>query len=78
MGRRIAKIEALSKELVNEKGKLYAFKCDMTEENDIVNTIKVIITKLGFIHILVNNAGLAQRAPLLNGQTKAWKTILGT
>lgn len=78
LARRIEKVEALSKKLSSEKGKVHAFKCDMTNENDIVNAVKLVSTKLGPIHILVNNAGLSQRASLLKGETTAWKTVLGT
>lgn len=78
MARRIEKVEALSKKLASEKGKVHAFKCDMTNENDIVNVVKLVSTKLGPIHILINNAGLSQKASLLKGETSAWKTVLGT
>ncbi|XP_066143027.1 farnesol dehydrogenase-like [Euwallacea fornicatus] len=78
LGRRIDKIELLSKQLSKEKGKLYPFRCDMTKEDDIVATIKQVAFKLGPIHILVNNAGLSQKASLLKGDTHAWKTVLDT
>lgn len=67
-----------AEELKDEPGKLYAFKCDMTVEEDIVSTFKEIINKIGDIHILINNAGLGLPTDLINGDSTMWKTVLGT
>lgn len=68
----------MAEELKNEPGKLYAYKCDMTVEEEIVSTFKEIINELGDIHILVNNAGLMLDTDLINGDTEKWKTCFGT
>ncbi|CAG9766549.1 unnamed protein product [Ceutorhynchus assimilis] len=78
LARRINRVEDLAKKLSNKKGKLHAFKCDMTKEEEIKEAIGQVIEKLGPIHILVNNAGLMQEATLINGDTQAWKTTLDT
>lgn len=77
LARRVEKVEEVAKKLEGEKGKLYAFKCDLTKEEEIVSAIKNIISKLGSVYVLVNNAGLSVYGSLLNGNAKDWKTILG-
>ncbi|KAL1513591.1 hypothetical protein ABEB36_002985 [Hypothenemus hampei] len=78
LARRTEKVEELSKNLSGKKGKLHAFKCDLTKEEDIVSVFEEIKNKLGPINILVNNAGLSQKGSLIDGDTKAWKTVLDT
>lgn len=77
LARRAEKVEALAKKLGSEKGKLHAFKCDMRNKDDIEATFKKIITHLGPIHILVNNAGLSLRGSLITGNPDNWKTVFG-
>lgn len=53
-------MEALAQKLSNEKGKLYALKADVSKENEIIEAFEWIKANLGPVHILVNNAGIAQ------------------
>lgn len=78
LARRVELIEELAKKLSGEKGKLHAFKCDISKEGDIVSVFKEIVRKLGNISILVNNAGLARQTDLINGDTEKWKLTLDT
>lgn len=77
VGRRIEAIESLAQKLSGAKGKLMAFKCDMTVEDEIVSTFQQITSKLGPISVLINNAGLSRTGSLINGDPKSWKTVLG-
>ncbi|XP_048520622.1 farnesol dehydrogenase-like isoform X1 [Dendroctonus ponderosae] len=78
LGRRVEAIESLAQKLAGSKGKLIAFKCDMTKEDEIVSTLQQIISKLGPISVLINNAGLSRTGSLINGDPKSWKTVLET
>ncbi|KAH1015303.1 farnesol dehydrogenase isoform X3 [Dendroctonus ponderosae] len=78
LARRSENVEKIAQKLTGQKGKLYAFKCDMTVEAEVIATIKQIIAKLGPISILINNAGLSLNTSLLGGDTKKWKTVLDT
>lgn len=40
------------------KGEFHAIECDVTKEENIVNTFENIKKNFGSIHVLVNNAGL--------------------
>ncbi|XP_048524981.1 farnesol dehydrogenase isoform X2 [Dendroctonus ponderosae] len=78
LARRAHRIVSMAEELKDEPGKLYAYKCDMTVEDEIVSTFKEIINELGDIHILVNNAGLMLETDLINGDTEMWKKCFDT
>jgi len=78
LARRVERVEELAKQLKGEKGKLYAFKCDMTKEEEIVSAFKEITSKLGNISILVNNAGMMKISDLIQGDTEIWKQTLDT
>ncbi|KAG5867837.1 hypothetical protein JTB14_002163 [Gonioctena quinquepunctata] len=76
LARRKNAIEELSLKLANSKGKLYALRVDLSNEEDILNAFKWIQENVGPIHILVNNAGLAQPTTLSNGDTEKWKKVM--
>lgn len=68
----------LAENLENGRGKLYALKCDITKEQDILNAFKWTIENLGPIHVLVNNAGTTCPSSVHAGKTEEWKLILDT
>ena len=51
--------QELSKSLQAETGKLYAVKCDVTNNSDIETAFKWVKDNLGGVDILVNNAAVA-------------------
>ncbi|RZC33053.1 adh short and/or KR domain containing protein [Asbolus verrucosus] len=68
-------MEENSKILANEKGKLHAFKADITKEEELLAVFKNIETNLGPIHILVNNAGTCKFGTIIDGNTPHWETV---
>lgn len=59
LARRIERFDELQKLIPsNAKGKLYSFKCDISNDNDVVNAFEWIENKFGAVHVLVNNAGV--------------------
>lgn len=46
-------------------GKLYALKCDVTKEEDILKAFRWISENIGAVHILINNAGLTRPTNLI-------------
>lgn len=78
LARRSERIEEIAQELKNEKGKLHAFKCDLTKDEEILATFKKITETLGPISILVNNAGLSPATELIDGDISKWRQIIDT
>lgn len=60
LARREHKLNEMRNSLPEElRDKVYLFKCDVTNENDVVSAFKWIKDNLGSIHILINSAGTA-------------------
>ncbi|XP_060532425.1 farnesol dehydrogenase-like [Cylas formicarius] len=78
LARRVERVEELAEKLKTQKGKLVAVKCDMTNEENILEAFKFIREELGTVHILINNAGLGLDSTLFDGETETWKTMLDT
>ena len=57
--------QELSKTLQAETGKLYAVKCDVTNNSDIETAFQWVKDNLGGVDILVNNAGVSPLSPLI-------------
>ncbi|XP_969915.1 farnesol dehydrogenase [Tribolium castaneum] len=76
IARRIELIEQKVAELCEHKGKLYAYKADLSKEEEIVEAFKWIEENVGPVHILVNNAGSSKDTTLYDGDTNAWRSVL--
>ncbi|CAG9861410.1 unnamed protein product [Phyllotreta striolata] len=75
IARRIDKIEDLSRTLADQPGKLFALRCDVAKEEDILRSFRWITENVGPIHILINNAGLIRPTNLTDGCTEDWRKI---
>jgi NAD(P)-dependent dehydrogenase (short-subunit alcohol dehydrogenase family) len=51
--------QELSKSLESASGKLYAVKCDVSNESDVLAAFKWVKDNLGGVDILINNAAVA-------------------
>jgi len=51
--------QEMSTSLESASGKLYAVKCDIGNESDVVSAFKWVKDNLGGVDILVNNAAVA-------------------
>ncbi|XP_058834860.1 farnesol dehydrogenase-like [Topomyia yanbarensis] len=66
LARRVERVDALKGELDKEiRHRLNAIKCDISKEDDILNTFKLIEVKFGGVDVLINNAGVLRRSLLL-------------
>ncbi|KAF2902134.1 hypothetical protein ILUMI_04042 [Ignelater luminosus] len=78
LARRKERIEELSKQLEGKRGKLYAYRTDVTKEEDILKAFRWTKDNVGPINILVNNAGIARVTSLIDGNYKLWKEVFDT
>lgn len=66
LARRHERIQDIAKELGETPGKIYAYKCDVSDLQSVKATFKLIEEKFGAIHILVNNSGCIRNIKILS------------
>ncbi|CAD5125011.1 DgyrCDS13251 [Dimorphilus gyrociliatus] len=78
VARNFQAIADAAKKLEGAKGQLIPMKCDVTKEEDILKVFANIRKNYGGVDVLINNAGLAHDAPLLDPSSKTsdWKNML--
>lgn len=57
-------------------GVLVPYKCDLTNEEEILSMFAAIKEQHKGVDVCINNAGLAHPESLLNGKTSGWKNML--
>ncbi|XP_046754011.1 farnesol dehydrogenase-like [Diprion similis] len=76
VARRVENVEKLGEKLKGAKGKLWAKKCDVTKEEEILEVVEWIKKTLGGIDVLINNAGMAYFASISDGDTEGFRRVL--
>lgn len=75
LARRSERIEelwtSLKAENSNITGKLYAFKCDLTEESNIKAAFEWIDEKFGRVDVLINNAGVFMQGNIIDADNSS-------
>ncbi|KAJ3659974.1 hypothetical protein Zmor_011634 [Zophobas morio] len=75
VARRVEIIAERAKNLSRKSGKLYAFKADITKEEDVLKIFKWSNENLGPVHILINSAGKVAVGTFTKGKTEDWKSV---
>lgn len=75
---READAQKTKEEIENRKGVAEIFKCDVTDEKNVEEVVKVILDKFGKIDTLVNNAGITKDTLLLRMSVEDWDSVLDT
>jgi NADP+-dependent farnesol dehydrogenase len=77
LARRVERIEELVESVKSEgyKGQGFAYKCDVSDPESVKEAFKWIENKFGFIHILVNNAGIGRIATILEEGDESMRRI---
>uniref|UniRef100_A0A4W3JJW7 Dehydrogenase/reductase SDR family member 11 n=1 Tax=Callorhinchus milii TaxID=7868 RepID=A0A4W3JJW7_CALMI len=57
-------------------GTLIPYKCDLTNEEEILSMFSAIKTLHQGVDVCINNAGLAHPEPLLSGRTEGWRNMI--
>lgn len=79
LARRVERVEALKKDLPSSvQESLHAVKCDVSKEEDIVQTFGWVEQKFGGVDVLINNAGIMPDGSLLEGDSEKIRAVLDT
>lgn len=71
-----SQIEAVAEELRQSGGQAWAVVCDVTQPEQIQHLADTANDRLGTVHILVNNAGIASSAPLKSIELDDWNRLM--
>ncbi|XP_074535635.1 dehydrogenase/reductase SDR family member 11-like [Halichoeres trimaculatus] len=76
--RDVEKIQKLAAECQSDgySGVLVPYKCDLSKEEEILSMFSDIKAQHKGVDVCINNAGLANPEPLLNGKTSCWRNML--
>ncbi|MBE7379858.1 MAG: SDR family NAD(P)-dependent oxidoreductase [Leptolyngbya sp. SIO1E4] len=74
--RRGDRLAALKTELIAGGAEVLIHPTDLRQESDILTLFETIRQTWGGVDALINNAGLGYKAPLMSGQTEAWREML--
>lgn len=80
MARRLEKLNELKAEILRTKeGAVFHFvKCDLTVESEIKAAFEYVVSNLGEVDILINNAGVVKPNGVLNGNLDDLTTVMNT
>lgn len=76
LARRRDRLEALQVELQAEGIEVLICEADLRQEGDILKGFAKVRQTWGGVDVLINNAGLGHKAPLMSGETEAWRDML--
>ncbi|XP_068600161.1 dehydrogenase/reductase SDR family member 11a isoform X1 [Brachionichthys hirsutus] len=76
--RNVDKIEKLAAECQSAglSGTLIPYKCDLSNEEEILSMFSAIKTLHKGVDVCINNAGLSHSEPLLSGRTEGWRNMI--
>ena len=75
-GRNQAKIDAAIERYKSEGVDAKGYVCDVTDENAVAELVEKINDELGTIDILINNAGIIKRIPMLEMSTAEFRQVV--
>ncbi len=76
--RRGDRVSELAGEIAAMGSEALAITCDVRDEAQVRAMTQATVDRFGGIDVLVANAGLGYRSPLVEGDTERWKTMFDT
>lgn len=74
--RRQERLDQLTEKLQQKNSEVLPIKTNLRQEKDILNMFNTIRKQWGGVDVLINNAGLGHKEPLMTGETEAWREML--
>jgi NAD(P)-dependent dehydrogenase (short-subunit alcohol dehydrogenase family) len=77
-GRRRERVESADAAIRKAGGRSLAVPCDVANRSSLQAVLETVCAEFGKVDILVNSAGITQRAPILDLSESDWNAILET
>ncbi len=74
--RRHDRLTAAAKDLETNGSEVLAQTVDLRDEAQILSFFSAVHERFGRLDVLINNAGLGHKEPLMTGKTEAWREML--
>ncbi|MFN9560182.1 MAG: SDR family NAD(P)-dependent oxidoreductase, partial [Dolichospermum sp.] len=74
--RRVERLEAVAKQIIDHGGQALSIVSDITDEAQAQNVIQKAHTEFGHIDILVNNAGISFPGRIENADPSNWRKMI--
>ena len=71
-------LETVAKEIQGLGRRSLALRVDISKKPEVDNMVQKVIDKFGFIDILVNNAALTVKSPMLEVREEDWDKVIDT
>ena len=78
LARRLERLESLAEELRKKGVKVLPLKCDVTDSDNVDEVAAKVEKEFGKVDVLVNNAGSAKNAGVLNMTNEEWDFTINT
>jgi len=65
------------KEIVDAGGKGIIYQCDVSKEDQVVKMFQDVVSELGTVDILINNAGIQKDAKFTEMSIDQWNAVIG-
>src|SRR5205809_5094330 len=78
VSRNIEQLNEVGRAVKNAGGEARVFQADVSEEEQVRNLERDVIGAFGKVHILINNAGINLRKPLVEFTLEEWHRVLDT
>jgi NAD(P)-dependent dehydrogenase (short-subunit alcohol dehydrogenase family) len=78
VSRDIEQLDRVKQAVETEGGKAQTFQADVSEEEQVRELERDVLGAFGGVHILVNNAGMNLRKPLVEFALEEWRRVIDT
>src|SRR5512146_773225 len=78
VSRTAAQLEEVAREVKKAGGRAESFQADVSDEAPVRKLEREVLEAFGSVHILINNAGMNLRKPLVDFTLKEWRQVMDT
>jgi NAD(P)-dependent dehydrogenase (short-subunit alcohol dehydrogenase family) len=78
VSRNLEQLNEVARAVKDTGGEALVFQTDVSEEDQVLKLERDVVDKFGRAHILINNAGINIRKPLVEFKLEEWHRVLNT